>query len=74
MKTIYLHRDDLVQLIEFIDKINPDGTLRLSAGTVKIDYDATSGIGATIKATCPHEYEEGKWADLTITIQDESSW
>lgn len=74
MAEIYLHRDQLVELIEFIDKINPDGTLKLQAGSVKISYDNSSGIGAIIKATCPHEYETGKWADLTITIQDESSW
>lgn len=74
MQTIYLHRDDLVKMIEFIDKINPDGTLMLQAGTVKIDYDNSSGIGAVIKASCPHMYEDGKYGDLTITIADETSW
>lgn len=74
MTELYLHRDDLVKMIEFIDKINPDGTLRLQAGTVKVTYDNSSGIGAIITASCPHEYDKDKWGDLTITIADESSW
>ena len=75
MTELYLHRDDLVKMIEFIDKINPvDAHLRLGAGTIKITYDNSSGIGAIIKASCPHEYAPAQWGDLTITIEDESSW
>lgn len=74
MTEIYLHRDDLAKMIEFIDRINPADTLRISAGTAKITYDNSSGIGAIIKATCPHEYEDGKWGELEITIADESDW
>ncbi len=74
MTEIYLHRDDLAKMIEFIDQINPADTLRLQAGTVKITYDNSSGIGAIIKASCPHEYKEGEWGDLEITISDETSW
>lgn len=71
---IYLHRDDLVKMIEFIDRVNPDGTLMISAGTVRVDYDNSSGIGATIKATCPYEYIPGEFGDLTITISDVENW
>lgn len=74
MTEIYLHRDDLVKMIEFIDTINPVDTLRVQAGTVKVTYDNSSGIGAIVKASCPHEYAEGKWGDLEISIVDESSW
>jgi hypothetical protein len=74
MTEIYLHRDDLAKMIEFIDRINPADTLRLSAGTAKITYDNSSGIGASITATCPHEYEDGKWGDLSVAIKDESDW
>lgn len=74
MTEIYLHRDDLVKMIEFIDRINPVDTLRLQAGTIKVTYDNSSGIGAIIKASSPHEYEQGKWGELTITIEDETSW
>lgn len=74
MTEIYLHRDDLVKMIQFIDKINPVDTLRLQAGSVKVSYDNSSGIGAIITASCPHEYEDGKFGDLTITISDETSW
>lgn len=74
MTEIYLHRDDLVKMIEFIDTVNPDGTLRLGSGTIKVTYDNSSGIGAIIKASCPHEYKEGKWGELEISIVDESSW
>lgn len=72
---MHLHRDDLVKMIEFIDRINPvDGHLRLNAGTVRVDYDTSSGIGATIKASCPHEYAPAQWGELTITISDVENW
>jgi hypothetical protein len=74
MTEIYLHREDLVKMIQFIDTVNPEGTTRLQAGTVRVTYDNSSGIGAIIKASCPHEYQEGKWGELTVTIEDESSW
>lgn len=74
MSEIYLHRDDLVKLIEFIDEVNPVDTLRLQAGNVKITYDNSSGIGAHITATCPHEFKDGKFGDLTITISDVENW
>lgn len=72
---MHLHRDDLVKMIEFIDRVNPvDAHLRIAAGTVKVTYDNSSGIGATIKATCPHEYQPAQWGDLTITISDVENW
>lgn len=74
MNELHLYRDDLVRMIEFIDKINPTDTLRLGCGTVKLTYDNSSGIGTTITATCPHEYEDGKWGELSIVITDESNW
>lgn len=74
MTEIYLHRADLVRMIEFIDQINPVDTLRLQAGNVKVTYDNSSGVGAIIKASCPYEYAQGKFGDLTIIIEDETSW
>lgn len=75
MKELHLHRDDLVKMIEFIDRINPvDAHLRLGAGTVKVTYDTSSGIGVVIKASCSHEYAPAQWGELTINIADETSW
>lgn len=78
---IYLHRDDLAKMIEFIDKVNPagiyfsvDGKVIPQSGTVKITYDSSSGIGTIIKATCLHEYLPGKFGDLTISISDVDNW
>ena len=71
---LHLHRDDLVKMIELIDELNPVDTLRLQAGLVKINYDNSSGIGAIITASVPHEYGKGKFGELTVTIADESSW
>jgi hypothetical protein len=71
---MYLHRDDLVKLIEFIDNVNPPDTMRLQAGVVRVDCDTSSGIGAIIKATVPHEYRPNEFGDLTIVISGEENW
>ena len=72
---LHLHREDLVRMIDFIDRINPvDAHLRLGAGTIKITHDNSSGIGTLITASCPHEYAPAQWGELSITITDESNW
>lgn len=71
---IYLHREELLQIIEFIDKVNPDKTLKPHSGKVKITYDASSGIGAIITATCRQEYLPGQFGDLTISISEVENW
>lgn len=72
--TIHLHRDDLVKMIEFIDRVNPVDTTRIMAGRVTVKCDNSSGIGSIITATAPHEYADGEFGELTINIVDESSW
>lgn len=74
MQEIYLHRDDLVKMIEFIDRVNPVETLRIGAGNIRVACDNSSGIGSTITATCPHEYADGQFGDLTITLSDIENW
>ena len=74
MTEIYLHRDDLVKIIELIDEVNPEGTLRLQAGIVKIEYDNSSGIGAEVHASVPMEYKAGKFGDLRVRISSVENW
>jgi len=73
MKEIYLHRDELQKIIEFVDKINPADTVRLGAGVVKITVDYSSGIGSIVTATTDHEVA-GHYGEFTINITDESNW
>lgn len=74
MVEIYLHKNDLLKIIELIDEVNPDGTLKLQSGIAKIDYDNSSGIGSIIHATVPHEYAPLKFGDLRVRIRGEESW
>lgn len=74
MQEIWLNREELQTIIEFVDKVNPADTLRLQAGVVKITVDNSSGIGSTVTATTVHEYGENEWGDLTIKVSDCENW
>lgn len=73
MQEIYLHRDDIEKILNFVDKINPADSTRLQAGNVKITVDNSSGIGSVVTATCPHEVD-GKWGEFTITVSSVENW
>ena len=74
MTEIYLHRDDLLKIVELIDEVNPDGTLKLQAGSARIEYHSESGIGSEVYAIVPHEYAPGKYGDLKVRIRGVESW
>ena len=74
MVEIWLTEKDLKKISEFVSEINPTHSLRLGAGSVKLEYDNSSGIGSILRATTTHEYSMGKFGELTITISDESQW
>ena len=67
MVEIYLHKNDLLKIIELIDEVNAEGT-------VKIEYDNSSGIGSTIHASVPVQYAAGKVGDLKVCISGVENW
>ena len=67
MKSIYLHKDDLETIIQFL-KAFPD------AHTVEVTCDNSSGIGSIINATIHHVVVNGMTVSVTKNIVDESSW
>ena len=73
MQEIYLHRDDIEKILNFVDKLNPADSTRLQAGNVKITVDNSSGIGSVVTATCPHEVD-GQWGEFTITVSSVENW
>jgi heterodisulfide reductase subunit A-like polyferredoxin len=60
-------------MIELIDKVNPEDTLRLQAGVVKVTCDSSSGIGSIITATTVAEFD-GTYGDFTVRISGEENW
>lgn len=67
MNEVYLHRDDIKSILEFLDCF-PD------RDTVLVTYDTSSGIGAVVKAHIVHTTINGHMVDVTKTIVDESTW
>ena len=67
MKSIYLHKDDLETILQFL-KAFPD------AHTVEVTCDNSSGIGSIINATIHHVVVNGMTVSVTKNIVDESSW
>lgn len=66
MNEISLHRDDLITILQFINKY-PDSEY------VTITSDSSSGIGSLIKANV-RGIVNGDWVTVTKDIVDESSW
>lgn len=67
MKSIYLHKDDLETILQFL-KAFPDSS------TVEVTCDDSSGIGSIINATIHHVVVNGMTVSITKNIVDESSW
>ena len=70
MKSIYLHRDDVETILQFL-KAFPE------ARTVEVTCDDSSGIGSIINATVHHVVVNGMNGtpvSVTKNIVDESSW
>ena len=67
MKTIYLHRDDLIAIQKFMDAF-PDKEF------VEVTADSSSGIGTILTATIKGVEVNGNLVDVSKTIVDESSW
>lgn len=67
MTSIYLHRDDLQTIQQFLDSF-PE------ANQVEITADMSSGIGAIIDATIHACEVNGQRVSVTKNIVDETSW
>lgn len=65
--SIYLHRDDLKTILQFLDSF-PDRDV------VEVTSDTSSGIGAIIKASVIGSTVNGHTVTVTKDIVDESSW
>jgi len=66
MNSIYLHRDDLETLIQFIEAFEHS--------KVEIVADSSSGIGTTITARLHGVNVNGMTVTVEKDIVDESSW
>ena len=67
MKSIYLHKDDLETILQFL-KAFPD------AHTVEVTCDNSSGIGSIINAIIHAQDVYGHKVSVTKNIVDETSW
>lgn len=65
--SIYLHRDDLVTIQQFLAAF-PE------AHQVEITADVSSGIGAIVDATIHGAEVNGQKVSVTKNIVDETSW
>jgi hypothetical protein len=66
--SIYLHKEDLLAIIDFMDAFNPDHE------TVQIDVDSSSGIGSVVTATLNGLDINGKRVSVSQVISDEGNW
>ena len=73
MTEITLSHNELVELLDIVETMNPPDTLMLQAGRITVSLDNSSGIGSILKATVPVRVGD-RWGDWTTTISDESSW
>jgi len=66
MNQVSLHRDDIVKILEFINKY-PDSDF------INITVDSSSGIGAIVSVSLPTVIN-GDIVTIKKTIVDETSW
>lgn len=66
MNSIYLHRDDLETMLQFIEAFEHSN--------VEIVADSSSGIGTTITARLHGVNVNGMTVTIEKDIVDESSW
>lgn len=67
MQKIYLHRDDLVAIQEFMEAF-PETEI------VELNADSSSGIGTILTATLNSVLVNDNLVSVSKTIVDESSW
>lgn len=65
--TIYLHKDDLKTILQFLEAFPERDVVELTS-------DTSSGIGALIKASIIGATVNGHVVTVTKDIVDESSW
>lgn len=65
MNQFYLHKEDLEEILKFIEDMGVDCAL--------VSSDTSSGIGAIVKATVVVK-TNGHSGEFTKTISDETSW
>jgi hypothetical protein len=68
-----MHRDDLEEILNIVDQLNPSNDTRLAAGMVTITCDNSSGIGSVIEMEVPVDIN-GLYGTFKKTIVDESNW
>ena len=67
---MYLHKDDLVTILQFMDAFEYTNEL----GMVEVTCDNSSGIGSVIQAKIHGVYLNGQQVSVTKTIVDERDW
>lgn len=67
MNKMFLHKDDLQTILQFIEAF--DGLVN-----VELTCDDSSGIGSIIQAHLHHTVINGQTVTITKTIVDETSW
>jgi len=65
---MYLDHDNLVKIIEFLDKFKTD------TDVVKLTCDSSSGIGSTIIATVQNVTINEEIVDVSKVIASEENW
>jgi hypothetical protein len=70
---VTLHRDDIVTILNLIDKVNPISDNTIGSGCVTLNVDQSSGIGAIVTAELPATVN-GLRGFFSQKIMDESSW
>lgn len=73
MTKIRIHRDDLVEILELVDQLNPASAPKIGAGYIEICQDCSSGIGSILSAHVPVEID-GHYGTFSKTIIDEDAW
>jgi hypothetical protein len=66
MNQIHLHRDNIQEILDFINKY-PDSDY------ITISVDSSSGIGSIVKTSLPTQIN-GDHVVIEKTLVDESSW
>lgn len=65
---MYLHKEDLIAMIEFIDAFKPQHE------TIEINVDSSSGIGSTVTATLNGLDINGQRVSVSRVISDVENW
>lgn len=66
MNKIYLHKEDIKAIEQFMDAFD--------SNSVEVTSENSSGIGAVVKATIPSIEVKGITVNVTRVISDENDW